>query len=47
MNGLMTIAYTENFNSFDNPRSYAVYVGVVPFDHSSEMSIKEKSKSYS
>ena len=39
VNGLMTIAYTENFTSFNNPRSYAVYVGVVPFDHSSGTSI--------
>lgn len=39
VNGLMTIAYTENFSSFSNPRSYAVYVGVVPFDHSSGTSI--------
>jgi transposase len=39
VNGLMTIAYTENFTSFNNPRSYAVYVGVIPFDHSSGTSI--------
>jgi len=39
VNGLMTVAYTENFTSFSNPRSYAVYVGVVPFDHSSGASI--------
>lgn len=39
VNGLMTIAYTENFTSFSNPRSYAVYVGVVPFDHTSGTSI--------
>lgn len=39
VNGLMTIAYTENFTSFTNPRSYAVYVGVIPFDHSSGTSI--------
>ena len=37
--GLMTIAYTENFTSFSNPRSYAVYVGVIPFNHSSGTSI--------
>ncbi|MBK8873334.1 MAG: transposase [Bacteroidetes bacterium] len=30
VNALMTIAYTENFVGFTNPRSYAVYVGVVP-----------------
>ncbi len=39
VNSLMTIAYTENFTSFSNPRSYAVYVGVAPFDHSSGTSI--------
>jgi len=39
VNALMTIAYTENFTSFSNPRTYAVYVGVIPFDHSSGTSI--------
>jgi len=44
VNALMTIAYTENFTSFNNPRSYAVYVGVVPFDYSSGISIKGRKK---
>ncbi|MEO6221168.1 MAG: transposase [Ginsengibacter sp.] len=44
INGLMTIAYTENFTSFSNPRSYAVYVGVVPFDHSSGTSIRGRKR---
>jgi transposase len=44
VNALMTIAYTENFTSFSNPRSYAVYVGVVPFDHSSGTSIRGRKK---
>jgi len=44
VNGLMTIAYTENFTCFDNPRNYAVYVGVVPFDHSSGTSIKGRKR---
>jgi transposase len=39
VNALMTIAFTENFTSFSNPRSYAVYVGVIPFDHTSGTSI--------
>lgn len=39
VNALMTIAYTENFTCFKNARSYAVYVGVVPFDHSSGTSL--------
>lgn len=44
VNAWMTIAYTENFTSFDDPRKYAVYVGVVPFDHRSGTSIKGKSR---
>ena len=44
VNALMTIAYTENFTSFSNPRSYAVYVGVVPFDYSSGTSIRGRKK---
>lgn len=44
VNALMTIVYTENFTSFDNPRSYAVYVGVVPFDHSSGTSLRGRKK---
>lgn len=44
VNALMTIAYTENFTSFTNPRAYAVYAGVIPFDHSSGTSIKCKKR---
>jgi transposase len=44
VNALMTIAYTENFESFSNPRSYAVYVGVVPFDYSSGTSIRGRKR---
>lgn len=44
VNALMTIAYTENFTSFTNPRSYAVYVGVIPFEHTSGTSIKGKKR---
>ena len=44
VNALMTIAYTENFTSFRNARSYAVYAGVIPFDHSSGTSIKRKKR---
>lgn len=42
VNAAMTIAYTENFSSFSNPRSYAVYVGVVPFDNSSGKFVGKK-----
>ncbi len=44
INALMTIAFTENFISFSNPRSYAVYVGVVPFEYQSGTSIKGRKK---
>lgn len=44
VNALSTIAYTENFSSFDNARSYAVYVGVIPFDYSSGTSIRGRKK---
>jgi len=40
VNGWMTLAYTENFTSFTDPRRYAVYVGVIPFEHTSGTSIK-------
>jgi transposase len=40
VNAWMTIAYTENFTSFADPRKYAVFVGVIPFEHTSGTSIK-------
>lgn len=42
INACMTLAYTENFNSFTDARKYAVYVGVVPFENTSGTSIKGK-----
>jgi len=44
INALMTIVYTENFTCFDSARSYAVYVGVVPFDNSSGTSLNGKKR---
>jgi len=40
INAQMSIAYTENFCSFTDGRKYAVYVGVIPFEHSSGTSIR-------
>lgn len=40
INGWMTLAFTENFTSFPDGRHYAVYVGVIPFEHTSGTSIK-------
>jgi transposase len=40
----MTLAYTENFTSFTDPRRYAVFAGVIPFDQSSGTSINGKKR---
>ncbi len=44
INAWMTLAYTENFTSFADARKYAVFVGVIPFEHQSGTSIKGKIK---
>lgn len=44
VNAWLTIAYTENFQAFTDPRKYAVYVGVVPFEHSSGTSIRGRKR---
>jgi transposase len=44
INAWMTIAYTENFTSFPDARTYAVYVGVLPFGHRSGTSIKGRTR---
>jgi len=44
VNAWMTIAYTENFASFTDPRKYAVFVGVIPFEHTSGTSIKGRKR---
>jgi transposase len=44
INAWMTIAYTENFSSFTDGRKYAVYAGVVPFEHTSGTSIKGRKR---
>lgn len=44
INAWMSIAYTENFTSFTDPRKYAVFVGVIPFEHTSGTSIKGRKR---
>lgn len=44
INAWMTLAYTENFTSFENARQYAVFVGVIPFEHRSGTSIKGRNR---
>lgn len=42
VNAWMTLAYTANFTRFTDARKYAVYIGVVPFSHTSGTSLKGK-----
>ncbi len=44
VNAWMTIAYTENFTCFPDGRTYAVYVGVIPFDNTSGISIRGRKR---
>jgi len=44
VNAWMTLAYTENFSSFTDARKYAVYVGVIPFEHTSGTSIRGRKR---
>jgi transposase len=44
VNAWMTIAHTENFASFKDARTYGVYVGVIPFGHTSGTSIKGRKR---
>lgn len=38
------IVYTNNFTSFTDPRKFASYSGVAPFEHSSGTSIKKRTR---
>jgi len=44
VNACMAIAYTENFTSFTDGRKFAVYAGVVPFEHTSGTSIRRRKR---
>ena len=44
VNGWMTVAYTENFQSFPDGRAYGAYIGVVPYEHASGTSVRGKSR---
>jgi transposase len=44
INAWMTLACTENFTSFKDARTYGVYVGVIPFGHTSGTSIKKRKR---
>lgn len=44
VNAVMFILYTNNFCSISDPRKYACYSGIAPFEHSSGTSIKGKTR---
>lgn len=44
VNAWMMIAYTENFTSFPDARKFAVYAGIMPFEHTSGTSIRGRKR---
>lgn len=44
INTWMIITYTENFTSFTDGRKFAVYAGLMPFEHSSGTSIRGRTR---
>ena len=44
VNATLFIIFTDNFQKITNPRKYASYCGVAPFEHSSGTSIKGRTK---
>ncbi len=44
VNAVMFILYTNNFITINNPRKYACYSGVAPFEHTSGISIKGRTR---
>lgn len=44
INAVNTIIYTRNFESFTDPRKYACYVGVAPFEHTSGTSVRGRTR---
>lgn len=44
INALNAIVLTNNFNSFQNARQYACYLGIAPFEHESGSSIRGRTR---
>ena len=44
INAAVIITVTDNFRKFDNPRKFACYCGVAPFEHTSGTSIRGKTR---
>lgn len=44
INAVVLLCVTGNFQRFDNPRKFACYCGVAPFEHTSGISIRGKTQ---
>ena len=44
INAIVLLCVTNNFQRFDNPRKFACYCGVTPFEHTSGISIRRKTQ---
>ena len=44
INAIVLLCVTDNFQRFDNPRKFACYCGVAPFEHTSGISIRGKTQ---
>lgn len=44
ISAIVLLCVTNNFQRFDNPRKFACYCGVSPFEHSSDISIRGKTQ---
>lgn len=42
INAIVLLCVTDNFQRFDDPRKFACYCGVAPFEHTSGISIRGK-----
>lgn len=47
INAIVLLYVTDNFQRFDNPRKFACYCGVAPFEHTSGISIRGKTQTSS
>ncbi|WP_278451462.1 IS110 family transposase [Parabacteroides johnsonii] len=47
INAIVLLCVTNNFQRFDNPRKFACYCGVAPFEHTSGISIRGKTQTSS
>ena len=47
INAIVLLCVTDNFQRFDNPRKFACYCGVAPFEHTSGISIRGKTRTSS